>query len=291
MSNQHVLKIHPEPLADLLLGAKTAEGRRNDRNFQVGDTVRLMEVSPETGNWTGSADHIRTISHIQTGYGLPDGMCVLSYADTAQREAVEAWKAAHAREAAALSQAWEQRDAAQVQLAQLQTEMPDLRANMTKALDLLQVLASTKYTDRAFVEAVDEADEMLEQLRGKVVLKGLAEQQEAQGAQAGDLADAVRVLLEVPQLQGEQAFSAQPIIDRVRAALTTRPEASQFPAAAAFVRNMATDYANEHGWDDMGGLSFGAGPQGTAKMEHFLFLEELAEKLRTMATEGGAGHA
>lgn len=79
MSNQHVLKIHPVPLADLLSGTKTAEVRRNDRDFQVGDTVRLMEVNPETGNWTGAADHVRTISHIQTGYGLPDGICVLSY--------------------------------------------------------------------------------------------------------------------------------------------------------------------------------------------------------------------
>lgn len=80
MSNQHVLKIHPAPLADLLSGAKTAEVRRNDRDFQVGDTVRLMEVNPETLNWTGRPDLVRTISHIQTGYGLPDGMCVLSYA-------------------------------------------------------------------------------------------------------------------------------------------------------------------------------------------------------------------
>jgi len=87
MSNQHVLKIHPAPLADLLSGAKTAEVRRNDRGFQVGDTVRLMEVNPETGNWTGAADHVRTISHIQTGYGLPDGMCVLSYAQAEQQEA------------------------------------------------------------------------------------------------------------------------------------------------------------------------------------------------------------
>ena len=71
-------------------------------------------------------------------------------------------------------------------LFSVQAELPDLRANMTKALDLLQVLTSTKYTDRAFVEAVDDADEMLAQLRGKVVLKGQAEQQEAQGAQAGD---------------------------------------------------------------------------------------------------------
>nr|WP_288404534.1 DUF3850 domain-containing protein [uncultured Pseudomonas sp.] len=60
-------------------GAKTAEVRRNDRGFQVGDTVRLMEVNPDTGNWTGAADQVCTITHIQTGYGLPDDMCVLSY--------------------------------------------------------------------------------------------------------------------------------------------------------------------------------------------------------------------
>lgn len=88
MSNQHVLKIHPAPLADLLSGSKTAEVRRNDRGFQVGDTVRLMEVNPETGNWTGADDHVRTISHIQTGYGLPDGVCVLSYAQPAVSEPV-----------------------------------------------------------------------------------------------------------------------------------------------------------------------------------------------------------
>lgn len=87
MSNQHVMKIHPAPLADLLSGAKTAEVRRNDRGFQVGDTVRLMEVNPETGNWTGGADHVRIISHIQTGYGLPEGMCVLSYAKADHQDA------------------------------------------------------------------------------------------------------------------------------------------------------------------------------------------------------------
>ena len=71
-------------------------------------------------------------------------------------------------------------------LAQIQAELPDLRANMTKALDLLQVLTSTKYTDAPFVKAVDEADEMLEQLRGKVLLRGQADQQEVQGEEAGD---------------------------------------------------------------------------------------------------------
>lgn len=98
MSNQHVLKIHPAPLADLLSGAKTAEVRRNDRGFQMGDTVRLMEVNPETGNWTGTADHVRTISHIQTGYGLPDGLCVLSYAALATQPAVQSQASEFQRE-------------------------------------------------------------------------------------------------------------------------------------------------------------------------------------------------
>lgn len=85
------------------------------------------------------------------------------------------------------SEACDANDAAQAQPAKVQAEMPDLRINMTRALDLLEVLTSTNYTDRAFVEAVDEADEMLEQLRGKVVLKGIADQQDAQGAQAEEL--------------------------------------------------------------------------------------------------------
>ena len=134
------------------------------------------------------------------GHFIPETQEQIRARDTAQREAIDAWKAAHAREATALAQAWEQRDAAQAQLAQLQAEMPDFRANMTKALDLLQVLTSTKYTDRAFVEAVDEADEMLEQPRGKVVLKGLGDQQEAQAAAHGD--DVVAVVGTVPDGSG-----------------------------------------------------------------------------------------
>jgi hypothetical protein len=112
------------------------------------------------------------------------------------------------------------------------------------------------------------------------------EQQEAQGAQAGD--ERIALLERELDRERERADMAEVELQNARAA---QPGAGQFAAAAAFVRNMATDYANEHGWDDMGGLSFGAGPQGTAKMDHFLFLEELAEKLRTMTTEGGAGHA
>lgn len=74
--NFHTLKIHETPFADLLSGAKTCEIRSDDRGFEVGDTVELKEFD---GSYTGRAIR-RTISHIQRGYGLPDGLCVLSYA-------------------------------------------------------------------------------------------------------------------------------------------------------------------------------------------------------------------
>jgi len=64
----HDLKIDPQPFADLVSGAKTCEVRNDDRGFEVGDTVRFP------------GGHCCTISHIQRGYGLPDGLCVLSYA-------------------------------------------------------------------------------------------------------------------------------------------------------------------------------------------------------------------
>ncbi|WP_435654978.1 DUF3850 domain-containing protein [Brucella pituitosa] len=71
----HDLKIDTIPFADLLSGAKTAEVRNDDRGFNVGDTVRLTCTDDQTMD--------RTISHIQRGYGLPDGICVLSYTSPA----------------------------------------------------------------------------------------------------------------------------------------------------------------------------------------------------------------
>lgn len=72
----HVLKIHEQPFNDLLSGVKTCEVRNNDRGFQPGDTVQLHEIAD---TFTGRV-MARKITHVQTGYGLPDGLCVLSYA-------------------------------------------------------------------------------------------------------------------------------------------------------------------------------------------------------------------
>lgn len=175
MTNQNVLKIHPAPLSDLLSGAKTAEVRRNDRGFQVGDTVRLMEVNPETLNWTGRPDLVRTISHIQTGYGLPDGMCVLSYAETAQRESlarVEAERDA-LRDQVVKSDAVAMANAFACDTAQAQLE---------EALTLIRDAKEGLRTGPSY----GWEDRLATQLGDFLARHAQAEQQEAQGAQAGD---------------------------------------------------------------------------------------------------------
>lgn len=78
----HHLKIHARPFDDLVSGTKTGEVRKcDDRDFQVGDSVELFLVDHTGGNATRSM--VREITHIQRGYGLPDDLCVLSYAPAA----------------------------------------------------------------------------------------------------------------------------------------------------------------------------------------------------------------
>lgn len=77
--SEHSLKIMRRPFLDLQSGAKTGEVRScADRDFQVGDVV-LLTLIDDTGNPTGQSLR-RSITHIQCGYGLPDDICVLSYA-------------------------------------------------------------------------------------------------------------------------------------------------------------------------------------------------------------------
>lgn len=74
----HNLKINRAPYDDLVSGAKTSEVRNcSDRDFRVGDRVELFMT--ETADGFATESIVRKISHIQRGYGLPDGLCVLSY--------------------------------------------------------------------------------------------------------------------------------------------------------------------------------------------------------------------
>lgn len=91
----HELKTDPDVFAAVADGTKTHEIRFNDRGFEVGDLLHLRETE-----FTGSQMHpgreglpliytgreeLRTVSHIQTGYGLADGWCILSFGPPALR--------------------------------------------------------------------------------------------------------------------------------------------------------------------------------------------------------------
>ncbi len=78
----HQLKTHPAPFDAVWHGFKTAEFRKDDRGFEIGDTLHLEEWDPATGMYTGR-NMVRLITHKTTGdqFGIPAGFCMLSMED------------------------------------------------------------------------------------------------------------------------------------------------------------------------------------------------------------------
>lgn len=70
---EHDLKIYSRHFEDMLSGKKKAEQRVNDRDFQVGDTLLLREVTESELRYTGRKLYV-TITHITRG----DGYDILS---------------------------------------------------------------------------------------------------------------------------------------------------------------------------------------------------------------------
>lgn len=69
----HELKIFPEYFSAIVSGEKRFEIRKNDRNYQKGDILRLMKY--EDGNFTGDV-HVSEITYI-TDFAQQDGYVVL----------------------------------------------------------------------------------------------------------------------------------------------------------------------------------------------------------------------
>jgi hypothetical protein len=75
----HKLKTWPEPFKAVANGHKTHEIRVNDRGFQVGDMLELLEWDQNLCEYTGHAV-FRSVTYITRGgqWGLPNGLCVMS---------------------------------------------------------------------------------------------------------------------------------------------------------------------------------------------------------------------
>ncbi len=96
MRREHKLKTWESLFLEVRAGRKTAEFRRNDRDFAVGDLLVLERFRPGIGvlgdgryvsasgvdqPYSVDCDTIAAlVTHVATGFGIPDGYCMLSFA-------------------------------------------------------------------------------------------------------------------------------------------------------------------------------------------------------------------
>ncbi len=75
----HELKTWPDVFQATWDGKKTAEFRKNDRDFQVGDILHLREYDPIAQAYLQRVIRA-TVIHIVYGgsYGIPKGYCLMS---------------------------------------------------------------------------------------------------------------------------------------------------------------------------------------------------------------------
>lgn len=86
---RHVLKTDSVPFEDVWAGRKTFEIRRNDRGFEVGDELVLMETHKECEGlmdlvFTGRHVCARVTYALYAGYGVPDGFCIMSIVEVSR---------------------------------------------------------------------------------------------------------------------------------------------------------------------------------------------------------------
>ena len=72
MKKVHELKSWPEFFLDIHNGKRTFDLRKNDRNFKVGDVIKLREWEPTTNAYSGR-EILKRITYIMEGVG-PGGI-------------------------------------------------------------------------------------------------------------------------------------------------------------------------------------------------------------------------
>ena len=95
----HELKTDPEPFMDVWQYVKKFEIRKNDRDFQVGDTLILRQTNHSAADmesknlplqYTGRK-FVCTVAYIlREGYGLQEGYVILGFDPTKQSDTMDA---------------------------------------------------------------------------------------------------------------------------------------------------------------------------------------------------------
>lgn len=80
---RHILKTDQEPFQQIWNGHKKAEFRQeDDRIFKPLERLDLLEQT-EPGKYTGRSI-IASITHVQRGYGIPQGYAMVSFSVVAR---------------------------------------------------------------------------------------------------------------------------------------------------------------------------------------------------------------
>lgn len=75
----HKLKTWPLFFQAIVSGEKTFEVRKNDRDFKVGDCLKLLEYDPVAGQYTGREYPVLVTSFLNDpAFGVKDGFCIMS---------------------------------------------------------------------------------------------------------------------------------------------------------------------------------------------------------------------
>lgn len=79
MRQSHDLKTWPEVFLKVIEGTKTFEIRKNDRDFKVGDMVKMSEYDPKNEKYTGRETNYFEIVYILEGgqFGLEPGFVAM----------------------------------------------------------------------------------------------------------------------------------------------------------------------------------------------------------------------
>lgn len=76
----HRLKTWPQFFDAIADGSKRFELRKNDRDFRVGDVLRLQEWNPNNERFTGREMDVEVTYKAQGIFGLAGDLCVMSIA-------------------------------------------------------------------------------------------------------------------------------------------------------------------------------------------------------------------
>lgn len=102
MTRIHDLKIWPQFFQPVDDGIKRFEGRKDDRNYKVGDILVLREFNPITKEYTGRkiARGVTYVLHSYESHGLADDYVVMSLDLLGHDKSVAAIEAVMAQRAA-----------------------------------------------------------------------------------------------------------------------------------------------------------------------------------------------